>query len=63
VASEQNDPTIIIVAFAESLHREHVSRPQHVLRTGSTMFHAMDCPGCVNTPFTASPRSESYWCN
>ncbi len=23
--------------------------------------HDMDCPGCINTPFTASPRSETYW--
>ena len=23
--------------------------------------HDMDCPGCQNTPFTASPRSETYW--
>jgi hypothetical protein len=23
--------------------------------------HDMDCPGCANTPFTASPRSETYW--
>lgn len=23
--------------------------------------HDMDCPGCKNTPFTASPRSETYW--
>lgn len=23
--------------------------------------HDMDCPGCVDTPFTASPRSETYW--
>lgn len=33
----------------------------HVLRPGSDMFHAMDCPGCMNTPFTLSPRSETYW--
>lgn len=39
------------------------SRPAHVLRNGSTMFHAMDCPGCANTPFTLSPRSETYWCS
>ena len=23
--------------------------------------HDMDCPGCQDTPFTASPRSETYW--
>lgn len=23
--------------------------------------HDMDCPGCVDTPFLASPRSETYW--
>lgn len=23
--------------------------------------HDMDCPGCQSTPFTASPRSETYW--
>lgn len=23
--------------------------------------HDMDCPGCAGTPFTASPRSETYW--
>lgn len=23
--------------------------------------HDLDCPGCVDTPFTASPRSETYW--
>jgi hypothetical protein len=23
--------------------------------------HDMDCPGCINTPFSASPRSEAYW--
>lgn len=23
--------------------------------------HDMDCPGCKDTPFTASPRSETYW--
>lgn len=23
--------------------------------------HDMTCPGCQDTPFTASPRSESYW--
>jgi hypothetical protein len=33
----------------------------HVLRKGSDMFHAMDCPGCEGTAFTASPRSETYW--
>ena len=25
------------------------------------MTHDMDCPGCKDTPFTASPRSETYW--
>jgi hypothetical protein len=23
--------------------------------------HDMDCPSCQDTPFTASPRSETYW--
>jgi hypothetical protein len=23
--------------------------------------HDMDCPGCSDTPFTSSPRSEAYW--
>lgn len=23
--------------------------------------HDMSCPGCQSTPFTASPRSETYW--
>lgn len=23
--------------------------------------HDADCPGCKDTPFTASPRSETYW--
>ncbi len=23
--------------------------------------HDMDCPACVSIPFTASPRSETYW--
>ena len=23
--------------------------------------HDMDCPGCKDTSFTASPRSETYW--
>lgn len=23
--------------------------------------HDMDCPGCQDTPFTLSPRSETYW--
>jgi hypothetical protein len=23
--------------------------------------HDTDCPGCQNTSFTASPRSETYW--
>lgn len=23
--------------------------------------HDYDCPGCVDTPFLASPRSETYW--
>ncbi len=23
--------------------------------------HDMDCPACQDTPFTASPRSETYW--
>lgn len=23
--------------------------------------HDMDCPACQGTPFTASPRSETYW--
>lgn len=25
--------------------------------------HDYNCPGCINTPFTASPRSETYWAN
>jgi hypothetical protein len=23
--------------------------------------HDMDCPGCANTPFSLSPRSDHYW--
>jgi len=23
--------------------------------------HDMSCPACQDTPFTASPRSETYW--
>jgi len=23
--------------------------------------HDYDCPGCANTKFTSSPRSETYW--
>lgn len=23
--------------------------------------HDMDCPACQGTPYTASPRSETYW--
>ena len=23
--------------------------------------HDYDCPGCIDTPFTLSPRSETYW--
>ncbi len=33
--------------------------PPEGWRYGQT--HDMDCPGCINTPFTASPRSETYW--
>jgi hypothetical protein len=35
------------------------SRELPSIRYGET--HDMDCPGCVDTPFTASPRSETYW--
>ena len=35
--------------------------PKHTLRPGSDMFHTMDCPACQDTPFTLSPRSETYW--
>lgn len=23
--------------------------------------HDMDCPGCQDTPYLSSPRSETYW--
>lgn len=46
-----------------------VERPVHTVRGkaigpegvpyGTT--HDMDCPACQGTPFTASPRSETYW--
>jgi len=28
---------------------------------GYGVTHDMDCPGCKDTSFTASPRSETYW--
>lgn len=24
-------------------------------------IHDMDCPGCKDVPYLASPRSEAYW--
>jgi uncharacterized CHY-type Zn-finger protein len=51
-------------AAVHRVRREELEQhPLHTLRPGSTMFHTMDCPGCQNTPFTASPRSETYWCS
>jgi len=43
--------------------------PVHTVRGGkpASIFggygvtHDMDCPGCKDTSFTASPRSETYW--
>lgn len=45
----------------------HILRPQHKIRgeIGAKgeygQRHDMDCPGCQDTPFTLSPRSETYW--
>ena len=44
-------------------------RPRHTVRGGLDarlhggygVTHDMDCPGCQGVPFTASPRSETYW--
>lgn len=30
--------------------------PGHYGRT-----HDFNCPGCIDTPYTISPRSETYW--
>jgi hypothetical protein len=48
------------IAAVQDASRTAQVKP-HVLRKGSDMFHAMDCPGCEGTSFTASPRSETYW--
>lgn len=45
------------------------AKPQH-LRRGQPAppegwpygaLHDPDCPACIDTPYTASPRSETYW--
>lgn len=45
-------------------------KPQHkvkgVYKHSQVMWqygerHDMDCPACQDTPFTLSPRSETYW--
>lgn len=41
----------------------HTVRGREIGPEGSPygVTHDMDCPGCRDTPFTASPRSETYW--
>jgi len=41
----------------------HTVRGKVIGEEGSPygVTHDMDCPGCQDTPFTASPRSETYW--
>lgn len=46
------------------LHRA----PRHTVRGQTSengwpygVTHDMDCPACQDTPFTLSPRSETYW--
>lgn len=46
-----------------------VTTPEHTVRGGKNariyggygITHDMDCPGCKDTPYTSSPRSETYW--
>ena len=48
---------------------EDKPEPKHTVRGGKDarefgdygVTHDMDCPGCKDIPFTASPRSETYW--
>ena len=68
VEGEDGDSVVIrlnpdeVEAFIADLQaRIAPSTPKHTLRPGSDMFHTMDCPGCQDTPFTSSPRSETYW--
>lgn len=43
-------------------------RPRHTSRGEETLVgwpygrtHDADCPGCIDVPYAASPRSEAYW--
>lgn len=54
----------------EQQAQEQTEAPRHTVRgeTSETGWpygttHDMDCPGCAGTSFTASPRSETYWCS
>ena len=46
-----------------------VTTPAHTVRGGKDasiygaygINHDMDCPGCKDTPYLISPRSDTYW--
>ena len=42
-------------------HKSHGEWGHEQSRWDYGRTHDMDCPGCQDTPFTLSPRSETYW--
>ena len=53
----------LTVAEPEPARPVHTVRGKVIGPEGSPygVTHDSDCPGCIDTPFTASPRSETYW--
>jgi hypothetical protein len=56
-------------AFIDKCKKFSETEPVHTVRGGKParefggygVTHDMDCPGCQDTSFLASPRSETYW--
>jgi hypothetical protein len=59
----------LITGIKQDLRLEPAGSPVHTVKGGKPasiyggygVTHDMDCPGCQDTSFTASPRSETYW--
>lgn len=54
------------IVRAEAATKQHTIGGQPISESNPGAYgrtHDYDCPACQGTSFTASPRSETYWCS